>query len=407
MTTRLRIAAACLVIVTGCLKQHNPYYCPGLNPDDNCAESAGQSCHDSADCPAAAPFCDVTGGMRCRGCRSHGECPLSNACLPTGACADAKDVSYASSRSGTDTLTCGPQDSPCATIGTALARSRPYLRLAGAFDEALLIDRSVTLLADPGTTLTRTGLVGPAPHNVIAVIGASVVAIADLTIQGSPGTDTGLVVDSGSPVVTLHHVTMSDNNGPGGAITISGGTLHLDRSMITGNHGGGVSITGAEFEIENNFILSNGNPQSSYGGVFLNIPQATGTHVLRFNTIAANAARIGAATGIECVLVGDDLPFSSNIIFSNMSREDPVNGTHCFGTYSDIELSLGMPPGMGNRNEDPLFVNPAGGDFHLQARSPEIDRGEPNSTVDIDIDGDPRPQNGINDIGADEYVAPR
>jgi hypothetical protein len=53
-------------------------------------------------------------------------------------------------------------------------------------------------------------------------------------------------------------------------------------------------------------------------------------------------------------------------------------------------------------NANPLLVNPAGYDFHLQAGSPAIGTGI-NTGVAKDYDGVPRPQAGSYDIGAFEY----
>jgi len=50
-------------------------------------------------------------------------------------------------------------------------------------------------------------------------------------------------------------------------------------------------------------------------------------------------------------------------------------------TYSDL---AGGWPGTGNINADPLFVDAASGDYRLQAESPCIDAGDPNSPPDAD-----------------------
>src|SRR5256886_5867673 len=54
---------------------------------------------------------------------------------------------------------------------------------------------------------------------------------------------------------------------------------------------------------------------------------------------------------------------------------------------------------------NPLFVNLAAGDFHLQSGSPLIDKGTTLSQVTNDYDGVSRPQGAGYDIGAFEYFA--
>jgi hypothetical protein len=51
---------------------------------------------------------------------------------------------------------------------------------------------------------------------------------------------------------------------------------------------------------------------------------------------------------------------------------------------------------------DPKFVNPAGGDFHLQVGSPAIDTGSSLNAPVTDFDGNSRPQGAGYDIGAYE-----
>jgi len=72
-------------------------------------------------------------------------------------------------------------------------------------------------------------------------------------------------------------------------------------------------------------------------------------------------------------------------------------------TYSDIQ---GGYTGTGNINADPMFVEPANGDFHLKQGSPCIDTGTSSGAPSTDFEGDPRPQGAGYDMGADEYVVP-
>lgn len=55
-------------------------------------------------------------------------------------------------------------------------------------------------------------------------------------------------------------------------------------------------------------------------------------------------------------------------------------------------------------NVNPLFVNPAAGDFHLQVGSPVINTGALLSIVTTDYDGVARPQGSSHDMGAYEVV---
>jgi hypothetical protein len=71
-----------------------------------------------------------------------------------------------------------------------------------------------------------------------------------------------------------------------------------------------------------------------------------------------------------------------------------------------VDRSSFVTWGPGNTDADPLFVDAASADYHLQAGSPCIDAGDnsaiPQSVVE-GIDGNPRIINGIVDMGAYEY----
>ncbi len=56
----------------------------------------------------------------------------------------------------------------------------------------------------------------------------------------------------------------------------------------------------------------------------------------------------------------------------------------------------------GNLSADPLFVNGATGDYHLQVGSPAINAGSSVGAPNVDFDGTLRPINGNWDIGAFE-----
>jgi parallel beta-helix repeat protein/predicted outer membrane repeat protein len=103
------------------------------------------------------------------------------------------------------------------------------------------------------------------------------------------------------------------------------------------------------------------------------------------NTIAGNSAD-SQGGGIYCSVARTN-HFKNNIIWNNSAPEG-ANIYVCSPswaptiTYCNIQDTLW--PGEGNISADPLFVDPANGDFHLQRGSPCIDTGDPNSPLDPD-----------------------
>jgi hypothetical protein len=71
----------------------------------------------------------------------------------------------------------------------------------------------------------------------------------------------------------------------------------------------------------------------------------------------------------------------NNIVYGNSAASGPNTYGNVSFTYS---LSVPQLSGTGNITGDPLFVNAAGWDFHLQAGSPCIDAGDPGSPLDPD-----------------------
>jgi len=62
---------------------------------------------------------------------------------------------------------------------------------------------------------------------------------------------------------------------------------------------------------------------------------------------------------------------------------------------------------MGNITNDPRFLNPSTGDFHLQTNSPCINAGNNSAVASAtDLDGNPRIVGGTVDLGAYEFQTP-
>ena len=129
------------------------------------------------------------------------------------------------------------------------------------------------------------------------------------------------------------------------------------------------------------------------------------TAIVTNNTIAGNSAPTYG--GGICASEGT---FSNNIVALNSTGFNlynqgyqPTLHNNCIYNPAGYNYS-GLSAGVGDISVDPIFVNAAGGDYHLKASSPCIDAGWSSATgiPALDMDGEVR-LNGIVDIGADEY----
>ncbi len=108
----------------------------------------------------------------------------------------------------------------------------------------------------------------------------------------------------------------------------------------------------------------------------------------------------------------EDVVIRNNICSQNLSFQIAVNPAMPTGNLTvDHNLIDGY---RGDEGEiygsdyvegDPMFVNAAGADFHLQGNSPAIDSGSPTDAPGDDFEGQPRPSGAGYDIGADEYLS--
>lgn len=125
---------------------------------------------------------------------------------------------------------------------------------------------------------------------------------------------------------------------------------------------------------------------------------------------------IGAAasgsTLINCTVVGNSTTYSfglgglssgkalNSIVYSNLGANSYVTAmTNC--------CTIPAVAGPGNFTNNPSFVNPAAGDYHLQSHSPCINSGNNVYAVNpVDLDGNPRLKGGTVDMGCYEYQTP-
>jgi hypothetical protein len=193
--------------------------------------------------------------------------------------------------------------------------------------------------------------------------------VRDNFASGAPDSQgAGGVLSTGDQLVILDSQIVANQVGQGaGGVRVHQGTLVLSNTIVADNRGDmGVNLNGAT-------TLMNATVTRNDGGV-------------QINTDASKTLTI------------------TNSIIYNTAWSLLVEGNAIAQiTYSDIE---GGWTGEGNINENPWFVDPENGDYHLQPWSPAIDSGTGIGTPDHDFEGDSRPLYGGIDMGADEYKGP-
>jgi hypothetical protein len=405
--------ALLLTVLAACSKD-NPYYCE----DSSCAiepdamgSGSNTGCEDNADCSGATPVCETGTGAcvactstentcggttpvcsttnSCISCVAHTECS-SEACLPDGSCGDDSKVAYVAT-AGADTGTC-TRTAPCATIAYA-ASQRSFVKLQSTVDQTVTLNNAnVTVLGSGTAAIKRTTTIGA----VVTVSGVSNVTFKDVVIREAVGTTGhGILVGTGEANVTLTLDNVSVVNNAGLGLSIGGGTLNMSRSLVAANNGGGGLIGGADFEITNTMFVRNGTASSTYGG--LQITAGVTKKLFSFNTIAENDSTSDA--GITCV---GTMTVSNSIVAGNAAAT-------CTFEYTLFDTAVTGSNTNNNKVGDPMFLNklaatPLAADFfRIGATSAAKDSAAATSTVMTDIDGDARPQNGVRDMGADEF----
>jgi beta propeller repeat protein/parallel beta-helix repeat protein len=250
------------------------------------------------------------------------------------------------------------------------------------------------------------------------------------TDPDDPAVVAATIIDGASRVVTYANSETTDCVLSG--FTITGGSRGIygtnnaqptiDKCTITGNAGAGIELySGGNPILTNCTIIANGGsgmemrPRKSGRYTFYNSPKLSNCIVAANN---GHGLLRGIPTITNCTIAGNlksgiqdsFLTVTNSIVyFNNDGGAQIVNGTGTV-TYSDVQ---GSYPGTGNIDADPLFADPAEGDYHLKSQagrwhpasetwitddvtSPCIDAGDPASPIGLE----PEPNGGIINIGA-------
>jgi hypothetical protein len=240
---------------------------------------------------------------------------------------------------------------------------------------------------------------------------------APITIRGVAGQPRPRLLFTGAQFVSLHTGTVLryvevDQTVPG-AIWATGALLDqvvvrapnyplfidsstVRNSIVVATAPGGVAIRSNSSTISNSVLRNVTAIATASGGVAVDTfaMTASGSVNIGANNVIARGGPGGASFRARTDNVGGHTTIGIG------------NSAYTAGTLATSGSNAGFTFGLGNLGLDPIFVDPAAGDYRQAAGSPTINAGADDSrNGELDVDGDLR-ANGRTDIGADEYVAP-
>ena len=256
------------------------------------------------------------------------------------------------------------------------------------------------------------------------------------TTVGASGRGAG-VYDDGSAIIEFNEIynNIAIGSSRGGGVYVSNASpmtsvvrFNEVYSNSAINRGGGVFIDGFAFvegnEIYNNSadsaagleLFTNANATVQNNLIYNNNAATLGGGVSFFggsgpfwnNTVVGNSAA-GNGGGIY-IAAGTTIALNNSIVaFNSGGGNDGIHdaGGTVTGDYMNIYSDTANVAFPNTITADPQFINLSSSNLHLKPSSPNRNVGNPATpiSIDLDIDMELRPNEGVVDIGGDEFYA--
>ena len=253
-----------------------------------------------------------------------------------------------------------------------------------SFNGKLITVGSLFLTTQDTTYISSTIIDGNSSGSVVIFNNSenSASILVGFTIKNGNSTwGGGIHCEEASPSLNNLYIVNNYADYGGGILCNVNADITLSHLTIAGNNadvGGGIYCYQSNPTLEK--VLLSSNTATIFGGGLFCYDNAN------FNIENVTMTNNSAGTSGGAIYCSDSYPdLVNSILWDNIPEEIFLtSGGTVTATYSDIEGGL---TGTGNIDEDPLFVNPGNGDYHLQPTSPCIDAGDPNdNSGDVRID---------------------
>ncbi len=283
----------------------------------------------------------------------------------------------------------------------------------------ILVWSSTDILVD-GNEVEDPMTLGADSRNECITVGRSTrVEVRSNHVHSNPnGRGEGICLKDGSFEVTAHHNHVHDVPSVGiyvDAHAVATGDIEVSSNRVHDVDGNGIAIASEQGGLlERVRVANNLSYHNRYLGVDVSSccpDNGVVDHPMRDLEIVNNSLwgngwdGWGGGLGNGNTQI-DGMVIRNNAVAGNLSFEivmeeiDPSPWTIDHNLVGQWTGYPGELCGSDCQVGDPLWVDPASGDFHLQAGSPAVDRGSSDLAPAADFDGVARPQGEAVDIGA-------